>query len=171
MDTTFKKIHECIKRTLIFESGKPFKPLSFCFVNVYDVDNVCSGTQPAQEEEVRENRDFRFNCLPNDSRCVSCPFLKQEFFVSDILKLIRDNLLINFQNNSLDEERTLSYLISIIDDRFFSVLFEKVKQRCYLTFTESDRRTAFAKIHAMSAQQIFELIDSMEKFCKENNIK
>ena len=171
MDAAYKKIHECIKRTLVFESGKPFKPLSFCFVNDYGIENTCSGAREAQEEEIRENRNFKFTNLPSDSRCMSCPFLKQEFFISDILKLVRDNLLIHLQNYSANEERSLLYLTGISIDRFFNPLLEKVKQRCYLTFTESDRRVANTKLREMDARQLFELVDSMEKFCKENNIK
>ena len=83
-----KNIHECIKRTLLFSSGKKINPVSICFVNNYLQESPCLGTSTITEEEQREIMPL-INSLPNGSRCLSCPFLKHGEYISDILRIIK----------------------------------------------------------------------------------
>ena len=167
-----KNIHECIKRTLIFSSGKKIDPISICFVNNYLQDSPCSGTSSLSEEEQREIISL-VNNMPNGSRCLSCPFLKVGEYVSDALRMIKTFGLVCAQDkgdmNSVAEMRK-SYFCSCVE-RFLRRILDKVRIRCYLTFSESDKKNMIYKINEMSFNELFHIIDEMEKFCKENNIK
>lgn len=165
-----KKIHECFKRTLIFTSGNKIKPVAFCFVNGFFQDSPCSGTVPANEDDQRENREL-YRYFPNESRCSSCPFLKCGEYVSDALRSLKSFGVFCAQDDTDIGESRKRYFWNTCIDNFFSQLLDKVKNRCYLTFTEEDKRWVLNTLHGMSFEELVGLVDKMENFCKENNIK
>lgn len=170
MEPKVRKIHECIKRTLIFSSGKKIKPVALCFANNFFLDSPCSGTTSASEEEHRENREL-YGFFPNDSRCASCPFIKYGEYISDALRILKTFGLCCIQENSEVSEGRKRYFYSTCLDYFFQPLLDKVKSRCYLTFEESDRKYVINELHNMNFDKMLCLIGEMETFCKENNIK
>ena len=166
-----KKIHECFKRTLVFGSGKKVRPFSLCFASGYAYEAVCEGTSEASSEEQRENREL-YGSFPNGSRCASCPFLKSGEYVSDALRILRTYGLLIFQEASGEgAERKKSVFVSSCLDGFFMPLLDRVRARCYLTFDEMDRKTVINKLHDMDFKEMFELVEKLNIFCKENDIK
>lgn len=164
-----KKIHECFKRTLLFGSGKKIKPVVFCFGNNTFLDsNICNGAIEASPEDEREYRE-RFVYYPNGSRCASCPFLKSSEYTSDALKVLKICGAMCFQE--VGNERRKDIFTSLCRDGFLVPLLDRVKARCYLTFNDSDRRMIYDKIMRMNFEQMFTLIEKIDAFCKENNIK
>ena len=165
-----KKIHECFKRTLTFSSGKKIKPVAVCFANSFFLESPCSGTTTASEEDQRENRDLYCN-FPNDSRCASCPFLKYGEYISDALRVLKTFGIFCTQDNTDVGESRKRYFYNVCIDYLFAPLLDRVKSRCYLTFDDVDKKTTIKTLRNMDFNSMLRLIDEMEKFCKENNIK
>ena len=166
-----KKIHECFKRTLIFESGKKLaRPVAICFFHNFSSESNCAGTREASPEEQREFKEL-YSYYPNGSRCASCPFLKSGEYISDALRIFKTFGMLCLQETCDASERLKSNFLCSCIDGFLRPLIDKVKLRCYLTFGDSEKRMATNKLNEMDFNQVFNLIEKMEMFCKENNIK
>lgn len=159
-----KKIHECFKRTLMFESGKKIQPVSFCLAThlTTNGDTLCQGTT-----EIANVERFSF---PNGSRCLTCPFLKSDEYISDALKTLRTLGLIYAQDNQIMASHRACYN-DVCKELFLKPLVMKVRARCYLTFTDDDKRSVYNRICDLDFTQTFNLIDKMYTFTQENNIK
>lgn len=160
-----KKIHECFKRTLLFESGKKVTPFSMCFTTYFSCKHIylCNGTT----EETSSERTELIESYPNGSRCGSCPFLKCGEYNSDIIKNLKTVGLISSQS----EFSNSTYIFRDACVMYLRKLAERVKERCYLTFTNDDKRFVINSIQDMDFEQVLNLIIKMDEFCKENNIK
>ena len=165
-----KKIHECIKRTLLFESGKEVRPVSLCFIQEYLLESMCTGTSEALAEEQRENSEL-FSYYPNGSRCSTCPFLKSGMYVSDILRVLKTFGTLSLQDTGNTAERRKNYFMSKCVEGFLVPLLNRTRARCYLTFSDSDKRAARQEISDMNFNDMLKLIIEIYDFCKENNIK
>lgn len=160
-----KKIHECFKRTLMFESGKKIQPTIFCLaVHLSNGDTMCQGTSEIANSELSYN-------LPNGSRCLTCPFLKRDEYISDALKTLRTlGLLYSQDNNQQMSSHKMCY-VDVCKEMFLKPFVSKVRARCYLTFTDEDKRSVFNRFCDFDFDDTFNLINKMYDFVQENNIK
>lgn len=166
MDSVTKRRHECIKRFLIFNSGKKLKnPIHSCFVRNFRLeDNNCRSNSNSEE------RAFNGN---NDSQCYGCTFSKCFYYFSDALKFYKSMLVIAVSEENFAREG-YSMLYDWVRSDAIELLrnmLASTQSMCYLTFKDKDKRDLTEYIMDIQPNEFIKLLSDMCDFCNENNIK
>lgn len=164
---TKKKINECVKRTLIYNSGKKIKrPVNFCSIQDALLDNRCQSnvnpeTAPGEDTAASE-RGLNLDCY-------GCPFMKSYIYVSDALLGLKTRMALSYNDGT--PTTFIASRSSSCAMQFLMSLLSTTRERCYLTFTNSMLNDAQNEIQRLNYMNLYQLISDIYEFCKENNIK
>jgi len=166
---TKKKINECVKRTLIYNSGKKLKqPFAFCFVSNAPFDNRCQGNvnpdRAPGEMNLAQERGV-------DSNCFGCAFQKSFVYVSEALEALKARYALSTQTSAgvesyFNNSRAYQSSINFVDN-----LLALTRATCYLTFNASMHEDSREALRLLRTSEMYDLITELYNFCKENNIK
>lgn len=166
---TKKKVNECVKRTLIYNSGKKLKqPLTFCFVSNAPFDNRCQGNvnpdRAPGELNLAQERGA-------DSNCFGCAFQKSFVYVSEALGALKARYALSAQTSAgvesyFNSSRTYQNSMNFVDN-----LLALTRATCYLTFNASMYEESKETLRLLRTSEMYDLITELYNFCKENNIK
>ena len=166
MDSLTKKRHECIKRFLLFNSGKELKyPIHSCFVRNMNLENNnCS------RNSNREERDRTGNGGDN---CYGCSFARTFHYFSDAIKYYKAMILTAMNEDVFIREGYSPFYDWARCDsiELLKNLLLSTQTMCYLTFKESDRRALYDVLCSMKPKELIKTISDICDFCDENNIK
>lgn len=167
-DITKKKINECVKRALIYNSGRKMKlPKSFCFLNNAEIENQCSGNinpdrLPGEQSAVEASR--------LDSCCFGCAFYKSFFYISDLIAFYKDSIALSLQSSSPFLKSQYGTMINKTKALFEEIL-SLTRTSCYLTFNTNLYNSAVKELSMLTPDKYYEMLTKIYDFCKENNIK
>ena len=165
MDSTTKRRHECIKRFLIFNSGKKLRnPVHSCFLrNAALEEKGCNKNSNREEKERAQIGD----------NCYGCAFNKTFYYFSDAIKYYKSMLLSTMNEPMFIQEGYSNSYDWVRNDiiELFKIMLVLTQSMCYLTFKEGDRRALIDVICVMSPNELIKLVSDVCDFCNENNIK
>ena len=167
---TKKKINECVKRTLIYNSGKKIKrPVNFCSIQDTLLDNRC---QSNVNPESAPGEDSAANERGLNLDCYGCPFMKSYIYASDALLGLKTRMALSYNDGGMPAPSGYAPArASSCAMQFLMNLLSLVRERCYLTFTNSMLNDAQNQVQCLNYTDLYQLISNIYEFCKENNIK
>lgn len=167
-DITKKKINECVKRALLYNSGKKLDhPLTGCFVNNSELENRCNGSY----NPIRIPGEERIaNDMGLDSNCFGCAFSKSAYYVSDALRYCKSMFALSAQNSD-NFSVTKRYDFAGRANNIIIMILNIARKMCYLTFSDAMYNSATRYINGLDENDYYDIIVKIHDFCKENNIK